>query len=66
MSFMETAYGPTVKARQRLTGEGRWQDCRAEMLALAERRNEATDGSLLHGGRVPDHRRPQGRLTCDA
>jgi hypothetical protein len=43
---METAYGPTVKARQRLTTEGRWQDCRAEMVALAERRNEATDGSL--------------------
>src|SRR4029079_11137490 len=46
VSFMETAYGPTLKARERLTGEGRWQDCRAEMLALAERRNEATDGSL--------------------
>ena len=47
VSFMETAYGPTVKARERLTGEGRWQDCRAEMLALAERHNVATDGSLL-------------------
>jgi len=46
VSFMETAYGPTVKARQRLGAEGRWQDCRAEMVALAERRNEATDGSL--------------------
>ena len=46
VSFMETAYGPTVKARQRLSAEGRWQDCRAELLALAERRNEATDGSL--------------------
>ena len=46
VSFMESAYGPTVKARQRLTAEGRWEDCRAEMLALANRRNEATDGSL--------------------
>jgi SAM-dependent methyltransferase len=46
VSFMETAYGPTVKARQRLSAEGRWQDCRAELLALAQRRNEATDGSL--------------------
>jgi SAM-dependent methyltransferase len=46
VSFMETAYGPTVKARERLTGEGRWEHCRAEMLALAERHNEATDGSL--------------------
>jgi SAM-dependent methyltransferase len=46
VSFMETAYGPTVKARQRLSVEGRWQDCRAELLALAQRHNEATDGSL--------------------
>ena len=47
VAFMETNYGPTVKARERLTAEARWQECRAEILALAERRNEATDGSLL-------------------
>ena len=46
VAFMETAYGPTVKARARLEAEGRWAECRAEVLALAERRNEATDGSL--------------------
>jgi SAM-dependent methyltransferase len=45
--FFESYYGPTLKARERLTAEGRWQDCRAELLAMAERRNEATDGSLL-------------------
>ena len=45
--FMETHYGPTVKARERLTAEGRWEECRGEILAMAERRNEATDGSLL-------------------
>jgi SAM-dependent methyltransferase len=45
--FMETYYGPTLKARERLTAEGRWEECRAEILAMAERRNEATDGSLL-------------------
>jgi SAM-dependent methyltransferase len=45
--FMETHYGPTLKARERLTGEGRWDDCRAQIVAMAERRNEATDGSLL-------------------
>jgi SAM-dependent methyltransferase len=45
--FMENYYGPTVKARERLTAEGRWQECRREILAMAERRNEATDGSLL-------------------
>jgi SAM-dependent methyltransferase len=47
--FMETHYGPTVKARERLIGENRWEDCRSEMLAMAERRNDATDGSLLMG-----------------
>ena len=45
--FMETHYGPTLKAREKLTPEGRWEDCRADLLALAERHNEASDGSLL-------------------
>ena len=44
--FMETHYGPTLKARERLTAEGRWEECRSEILAMAERRNQATDGSL--------------------
>jgi SAM-dependent methyltransferase len=45
--FFETHYGPTLKARERLTAEGRWEECRHEILAMVERRNEATDGSLL-------------------
>jgi SAM-dependent methyltransferase len=45
--FMETHYGPVLKARERLTGEGRWEQCRGEILANVQRRNEATDGSLL-------------------
>jgi hypothetical protein len=44
---MESYYGPTLKARERLTAEGRWEECRGEILALAERYNEATDGSLF-------------------
>jgi SAM-dependent methyltransferase len=47
VAFMETNYGPTLKARARLTPEGRWDACRAEILAMCERRNEATDGTLL-------------------
>jgi SAM-dependent methyltransferase len=47
VAFMEIHYGPTLKARERLTAEGRWEQCRAEIVAMAERRNEATDGSLL-------------------
>lgn len=46
VAFMETNYGPTLKARERLTAEGRWEDCRAEIVALAERHNRATDGRL--------------------
>jgi SAM-dependent methyltransferase len=46
-SFMESCYGPTLKARERLTAEARWDDCRNEIVALMERRNEATDGGLL-------------------
>jgi SAM-dependent methyltransferase len=47
VAFMETRYGPTIKARERLSGEGRWEECRGEVVAMAERRNEASDGSLL-------------------
>ena len=47
VEFMETSDGATVKARERLAPEGRWEDCRAELLDVARRRNEATDGSLL-------------------
>ncbi len=48
-AFMETHYGPTLKARQRLTAEGCWEQCRAEIVELAERLNEAKDGTLLIG-----------------
>jgi SAM-dependent methyltransferase len=46
VTFMETRYGPTVKARERLTAEGDWAACRADLVALAERHNRATDGRL--------------------
>jgi SAM-dependent methyltransferase len=46
VQFMETNYGPTVKARERLTAEGSWADVRAEIVALAERHNRSIDGRL--------------------
>jgi SAM-dependent methyltransferase len=46
VSFMETAYGPTVKARERLTAEGTWDDCRRELVEMMERRNESANGRL--------------------
>jgi SAM-dependent methyltransferase len=47
VSFMETNYGPMLKARERLSPEGRWEDCRQELVEMMERRDEAADGSLL-------------------
>lgn len=43
VSFMETCYGPMVKAREKLTGERRWDDCRGEIVAMLERRDEGGD-----------------------
>ena len=47
VSFFETRYGPVLKARERLSADGRWEECRAEIVAMAQRRNEASDGRLL-------------------
>ena len=42
--FLETTYGPTMAAKQRLEPEGTWQDLRRELVALWESFNEASDG----------------------
>jgi ubiquinone/menaquinone biosynthesis C-methylase UbiE len=47
VAFFETYYGPMIKARERLSTTGDWESCRADLLALCERRNEATDGTLV-------------------
>jgi SAM-dependent methyltransferase len=47
VAFMETRYGPLVKARAKLGAEGVWDEVRAEVVALFEQRNVARDGSLL-------------------
>jgi ubiquinone/menaquinone biosynthesis C-methylase UbiE len=44
-TFFEERYGPTIKAQEKLAPEGRWDECRAELRELFERRNTATDGS---------------------
>jgi len=46
VSFMETSYGPMIKARERLTAKGTWDDCRRDLVEMMERRNEASDGRL--------------------
>jgi ubiquinone/menaquinone biosynthesis C-methylase UbiE len=47
VAFMETNYGPLLKARDRLTAEGSWDACRGEIVAMLERRNASVDDRLL-------------------
>jgi SAM-dependent methyltransferase len=46
MKFWETQYGPTLKAREKLTADGQWQACRADLVAVFDELNIATDGTL--------------------
>ena len=46
MTFFEERYGPTLKTKERLTADGRWEQCRAEMRELYVEMNQADDGSL--------------------
>jgi SAM-dependent methyltransferase len=46
MTFFEERYGPTIKAKARLEADGSWAECRAELRALYEELNTATDGTL--------------------
>jgi len=45
MTFFEDRYGPTIKTRERLIGEGTWEQCRRELRELYESLNRATDGT---------------------
>jgi SAM-dependent methyltransferase len=47
IAFFETAYGPPLQARVRLTAEGTWDACRRDLVALAEQFDEGRDGALL-------------------
>ncbi len=44
-TFFEQRYGPTIKAQEKLVPVGRWDECRAELRELFDRKNTATDGS---------------------
>jgi SAM-dependent methyltransferase len=46
MTFFEERYGPTIKAKARLTADGTWDACRAELRELFEELNSATDGTV--------------------
>jgi ubiquinone/menaquinone biosynthesis C-methylase UbiE len=44
VDFMADRYGPVLKARERLSGSGRWEALRADLVALCERADIARDG----------------------
>lgn len=46
MTFFEDNYGPTKRAKEKLTPEGRWEQLREDLRALYTEMNEATDGTL--------------------
>jgi SAM-dependent methyltransferase len=44
VDYMAYHYGPLLKARERLTQAGTWDELRHDLVALCERSNVATDG----------------------
>jgi SAM-dependent methyltransferase len=46
MTFFEERYGPTIKTKAKLEADGRWDECRAELRALYDELNQATDGTM--------------------
>jgi SAM-dependent methyltransferase len=46
IDFMATCYGPLVKARELLTTDGRWEDLRADLIALSASMDEGTTGAF--------------------
>jgi SAM-dependent methyltransferase len=46
VEYLSTVLGPLVQSRRALEAQGRWAPARAELVALYEAHNEATDGTL--------------------
>ena len=44
VDYMAYHYGPLLKARERLSPEGRWDELRSDLVALCERSNLSADG----------------------
>jgi len=49
LAYNERVLGPTIMAKNALEPQGRWESLRAELVALYDEANEATDGTM----RVP-------------
>lgn len=46
IEFFTTYFGPTIRAKQLTTADGRWEDLRNDWVAFAEEGNKAEDGTL--------------------
>jgi SAM-dependent methyltransferase len=46
VSYCEQVLGPTIMAKSALEPDGRWDAARADLVALYDRYNQATDGTL--------------------
>jgi len=44
IDFLTDSYGPVLGARNRLSGDGRWEQLRGELIALSDEMNVADDG----------------------
>jgi ubiquinone/menaquinone biosynthesis C-methylase UbiE len=44
IDFLAESYGPLVGARSKLSGDGRWEPLRNELIALSDQMNTAEDG----------------------
>lgn len=44
IDFLADSYGPIVGARNKLSGDGRWEQLRGELIALSDEMNVADDG----------------------
>ena len=46
VEYNERALGPAILAKQALEPQGRWEECRGELLALYRERNESPQGAF--------------------
>jgi len=59
VDYMAENYGPLLKARERLTPEGTWEELRSDLIALCERSNLASDSFLAPSEYLVAHGRKE-------
>ena len=60
VEFMADHYGPVLKAREKLSAAGRWEQLEADLVALCEEVNEAAEGFSTSSEYVVVQARRQG------